>query len=450
MKSRSLLALVALGLLAPGAAAASAEATARFTLETLMTRAIANSPAVRSALASEAAEAAAVRDARSAFLPQLAISANAIQLEGSPVAMFGVPGGNPGGASFGGVSGMAFAKPGEPMVLGSATLTQSLFAGFRNYHALQASQAAATAAKLDRERAERQAAFDALDALSAWQQQHATLKANEALLRKASTRLRWVEARAGAGSVGKLDVMQSRLQLTRMENQLADARRRLQLAEDTLAERLGTLPDGLDKLPVDWVVSPIAPDQALAAAKHARLDLQAQALLADAARFQARGAHAGYLPAVSAFGTTSQLGENSANRGAVIGLQATWIPFDGLKTQAGLDRSQALEAKRVADLAALERAILQEVKQAHADWEAALSQRSLRAQELAIAEEASRLARNTRAEGALTLADYNDAEMELLQARFEDEVSRLALRRSELKLAMALGWSPANLIRQEN
>jgi outer membrane protein len=442
MKSRSLLALAGLGLFAPGAMASPLSLTA------LTQRAIANSPAVRSAQASQAAEAAQVQDARAAFLPQLSVSANAIQLEGSQVAMFGVPGGGTGG-SFGGVTGMAFAKPGEPMILGSATLTQPLFAGFRNVHVLQASQRTADAATLERERAERKAAFEALDALGAWQQQRASLHAAEALVKKAETRLAWVDARASAGSAGKLDLMQTRLQLKRLESQLTDARRALALAHESLSETLGGDASGLEDLAIEWALPSLTQDEAIAIARHERLDLRAQALQAEASAFQARAAHAGYLPTVSLFGTASQLGDNSANRGTVVGLQAMWVPFDGLKTPAGLDRSAALEAKRRADVMALERMVVQEVRQAYADWESAVTRRSLRAQELALAEEASRLARSTRAEGALTLADFTDAEMERLQARFEDDASRLALRRSELKLVMALGWSPERLIRQE-
>src|SRR5690606_195020 len=109
--------------------------------------------------------------------------------------------------------------------------------------------------------------------------------------------------------------------------------------------------------------------------------------------------HAGYLPTVNVFGTTSQLGDNSTNRGAILGLQATWIPFDGLRTQAGIAKANAMSEKRRADREAVTRSVVSEVKQAYADWQAANSLQRLRQQELALSEEARRQAETIRAEG---------------------------------------------------
>ncbi len=442
MNPKSLLTLLGLGLYAPSALAGP------LSLTDVMQRAIANSPAVRSAQAAYDADASQVQDARGAFLPQLSVSANALSLDGSPVAVFGIPSTGPQ-SGFGGVAGMTFAKSGEAMVLGSVTLTQPIFAGFRNVNGYQASVRQAEATSLELERARRKAAMEALDALGAWQQRQASLQAVEALVKKAETRLNWVEARATAGSAGSLDKLQAKVQLTRLQGQLADARRAASLAHDLLNETLGAELPSLGTMPLDWNFPRMTQAEALAMALQERLDLKAQALLETASESQARASHAGYLPTVSAFGTTSQLGDNSANRGAIFGLQANWIPFDGLKTQAGIDRANAMSAKRRADRDALLRAVVQEVKQAHADWEAASTQQELRRQELALAEEARRLARNIRAEGALTLTGFTDAEMDSLQARHDLEASRLALRRSEIALAKALGISPERLIRQE-
>lgn len=442
MRSRIFLTLLGLGLYAPSAMASSAG------LSEVMQRAIANSPAVRSAQASYDAEAAQTQNARAAFLPQLSVSGNALKLEGSPVAMFGVPGGS-GAGGFGGSAGMAFAKPGEAMWLGSATVTQPLFAGFRNLNGLLAAQKQAEAASLDLESARRQAAFDALDALADVQQKHASLKVAEALVKKARSRLDWVEARAIAGSAGSLDRLQSQLQLTRLQQQVEDARRALTIAQEALSDRLGGELGGREALTLAWELPRMTQDEALARARTERLDLRAQALRLEASEMQARGAHAGYLPSVSAFGTTSQLGENSANRGTIVGVQAMWLPFDGLATQAGIRRNEALSAKHRAEGEALFRAVTNEVKLAHAAWEAAASRRDLRRQELALADEAHRLAKNVRAEGALTLSEFTDAEMERAQAKFELEAASLEWRRSELRLVMALGLSPVTLIRQE-
>jgi outer membrane protein TolC len=442
MNPKSLLALLGLGLYAPSAMAGP------LSLTDVMQRAIANSPAVRSAQAAYDVDASQVQDARGAFLPQLSLSVNALSLDGSPVAVFGIPSSGPQ-SGFGGVAGMTFAKPGEAMLLGSATLTQPIFAGFRNVNGYLASARQAEATSLELERARRKAALEALDTLGAWQQRQASLQAVEALVKKAETRVNWVEARATAGSAGSLDRLQAKVQLTRLQSQLADARRAASLAHDRLTEILGASPPALDTMPLDWAFPRMTQAEALATASRERLDLKAAALLEAASDSQARATHAAYLPTVSAFGTTSQLGDNSTNRGAIFGVQAMWIPFDGLKTQAGIDRANAMSAKRRADRDALSRAIVQEVKQAHADWEAASAQQELRRQELVLAEEARRLARNIRAEGALTLTGLTDAEMDSLQARHDLEAARLALRRSEIALAMALGLSPDQLIRQE-
>lgn len=442
MRSRIVLSLLGLGLYAPFALASP------IGLSEVMQRAIANSPSVRSARASYDAEAAQAHNARAAFLPQLSVSANALKLEGSPVAMFGVPGGS-GAGGFGGSAGMAFAKPGEAMWLGSATVTQPLFAGFRNLNGFLAAQKQAEAASLDLESARRQAAFEALDALADVQQKQASLQVAEALVEKARARLDWVEARAIAGSAGSLDRLQGQVQLTRLQQQLEDARRALWLAKDAWYERIGAELSSTESLALSWEMPRLTRDEALTRARTERLDLRAQALRLEASEMQTRGAHAGYLPSVSAFGTTSQLGENSANRGTIVGVQAMWLPFDGLATQAGIRRNEALSAKHHAEGEALARAVTNEVKLAHAAWEAAASQRDLRRQELALADEAHRLAKNVRAEGALTLTEFTDAEMERAQAKFELEAATLELRRSELKLVMALGLSPATLIRQE-
>ncbi len=443
MSPKYLLALLGLGLYAPSAMASPVS------LAEVMQRAIASSPAVRSAKAAHDLDAAQVQEARSAFLPQLSISGNALQLDGSPVAVFGIPSSGPQ-SGFGGVAGMTFAKPGEPMVLASVTVTQPIFAGFRNLNGYHAALRQAEATSLELERARRKAAMEALDALSAWQQKQAASQGLEALVKKARTRLDWVEARTTAGASGTLDRLQSQVQLARFERQLAEARRDALLAQELVIERLGGELAGLDAAPLEWSLPRMTQDEAIAMAMRERLDLKAQALLEEASESQARAAHAGYLPTVSAFGTTSQLGDNSAARGAILGVQASWIPFDGLRTQAGISKANALSAKRSADRDALTRAVANEVKQAYADWLSALSLHDLRQQELALSEEARRLAKSIRSEGALTLTAFTDAEMDRLQAGSELESARLALRRSELKLAMALGFSPERLIRQEN
>ncbi|MNR89846.1 Toluene efflux pump outer membrane protein TtgC precursor [compost metagenome] len=442
MSRKTLLVLLGLGLIAPSAMASPV------TLSEVLQRAIANSPAVRSAQASYDLDAAQIQEARAAFFPQLSITGNALQLDGSPVAVFGMPSSGPQ-SGFGGVAGMTFAKPGEPMVLASATLTQPLFAGFRNLNGYQAALQQAEATGLDLERARRKATFDALDALGAWQQRRASVQALDAMVKKASTRLTWVQARTDAGASGTLDLLQSKVQLARMQSQLADARREAAIAQDLVSERLGGEMTGLEAMPLTWTMPAMTQEEAIALALRDRLDLKAQALLEAASDRQAGASHAGYWPSVSVFGTTSQLGDNSANRGAIVGLQAAWIPFDGLRTQAGIDKANAMSAKRRADREAVTRAVVQEVKQAYADWQAATSLRELRQQELALSEEARRQAETIRSEGALTLTEYTDAEMDRLQARFDLEASRLALRRSELKLATAIGYSPDRLIRQE-
>lgn len=443
MSPKTLIALLGLGLYAPCAMASPVS------LSELMERAIARSPSVRSAKAAYDLESAQVQEARSAFLPQLSLSANALQLDGSPVAVFGIPSSGPQ-SGFGGVAGMTFAKPGEPMVLASVTVTQPIFAGFRNLNSYQAALSQAEATSLDLERARRKAALEALDALGTWQQKQAAVQGLDALVKKAKTRLDWVEARAQAGASGTLDRLQTQVQMARLERQLADARRDAALAQSILIERLGGDGAGIESASLEWTLPPMTQDEAIATAMRERLDLQAQTLLESASESQARASHAGYLPTVSAFGTTSQLGDNSAFRGAILGVQASWIPFDGLRTQAGIDKANALSAKRTADRDALTRTVVQEVKQAHADWLSAQSLCELRRQELALSEEARRLAQSIRAEGAITLTALTDAEMDRLQARSELESARLALRRSEVKLAMALGFSPERLIRQEN
>ena len=442
MNRQTLLALLGLGLFAPSAMASPV------TLTEVMQRAIANSPAVRSAQASYDLDAAQIQEARAAFLPQLSITGNALQLDGSPVAVFGMPSSGPQ-SGFGGVAGMTFAKPGEPMVLASATLTQPLFAGFRNLNGYQAAVQQAEATALDLERARRKAVMEALDAMATWQQKRASVQALDAMVKKASTRLNWVQARANAGTSGNVELLQAKVQLARMQSQLADARRDAAIAQDLVTERLGAEMPGLDAMPLTWAMPVMTQEEAIALALRDRLDLKAQALLEAASDRQAGASHAGYWPSVSVFGTTSQLGDNSANRGAIVGLQASWIPFDGLRTQAGISKANAMSAKRRADREAVIRAVVQEVKQAYADWQSATSLRELRQQELVLSEEARRQAETIRSEGALTLTEYTDAEMDRLQARFDLEASRLAVRRSELKLATALGYSPDRLIRQE-
>lgn len=442
MTRKPLLALLGLGVFAPSAMAGP------LTLADITERAIANSPAVRSAQALADADAAQIREARAAFLPQLSLSATAIQLEGSPVAVFGIPSSGPQ-TGFGGAAGMMFAKPGEPLVLGSATLTQPIFAGFRNLNTYRAAVLQAEATSLDLERARRKAAFEALEALGAWQQKRASVLALEAMVKKAETRLQWVEAKLKVGTSGKLDELQAKVQLARMQNQLADARRDAERAYDRLVERLGGDVQGLETTPLKWDFPTMTQDEAIALALKERLDLKAQELLESAAERQAGAMHAGYLPMVNLFGTTSQYGDASANRGTILGLQASWIPFDGLKTQAGISKANAMAAKREADRESVRRSVVSEVKQAYADWQAATNQQKLRQQELALSEESRRQAETIRAEGALTLTEFTDAEMDLLQARYDFEASQLALRQSELKLAMALGLSPERLIRQE-
>jgi len=331
-------------------------------------------------------------------------------------------------------------------LLGTITLDLSLFDA-RAFPLYRQAKHAHAAARFSTEENKRLLAFEAADAFLRTlgvEQVQAAAERREAFARETleDTRLRF-EAKL----VSSNDVTRAELELANAEREATQARAetelaRLQLGFLIVSEIRGPLvvPEGLLNPPQMG-----APEQLVAEAQRRRLDLAAGREQTEALRAFAEEPSRRIIPILGLTGQFQQEAGSDAesqSREWLIGLNLTWLLYDGGERQADRAERNALARSSALEVAATRRRVALDVRRALVDLEsnrAATRQAATAAQMGQRNAEEVALLYGQGLASALEVADANlqrfVAEVALVQARYGQGISHLNLR-------AALGFDP--------
>jgi outer membrane protein len=305
---------------------------------------------------------------------------------------------------------------------GSITADVLLYDFGRSWKAWDAAKASAQASEQDAEFVERDVVAGAriafIDALEA--------KALVAVARETydnqEKHRRQIAEFVGVGLRPKID-------LTRLETRVADARAALVRAENDYRAAKALLNRAIGVSgPVDYdvaessaaalVVENESIDRLHALAIGERPDLSAARQSIASREFTESATTRRLLPAVSAGGGGTFFGDDFEKPGwsAFVGLSLTWNLFDGLGTYAAIDAAEAETRVERARLTALEQQVRAEVEQAKIGVDSSKAQLEAAEQALASARELLALAEQRYEEGVGSSLELADAQLELTNA----------------------------------
>jgi outer membrane protein len=227
---------------------------------------------------------------------------------------------------------------------------------------------------------------------------------------------------------------------------------RVELARQDLAIAIGIDPSASFAIqePSQMQREPIAPPPAGEAVEKAlasRPGLKAFALAADAQRKSKSAAKGDYWPVVSLDGQylrhaqdldtfTSSPEKASTLSGSV---NLTWNIFQGLRTNATVEKAQIAVLQAESDLAAGRRTVVSDVERAIAQLAAARQQARIAAQSVETAGENLRLARTRQQVGVGTQLEVRDAELKLTQSELARTNALVDGHEAESALRRAVG-----------
>jgi outer membrane protein len=314
-------------------------------------------------------------------------------------------------------------------------VTMPIYSGGRNTASREAARAGAEAAKFEEEATRLALGFEVARAFHTVLKTREFIRAAETAVVSINTNLGIANLRLENGTLLKTDVLDIKVHLARAREDLVRARNANALATRALRNLLG--------LEDEWFeIAESAP----AAAAPATIDftqrpeLIAAAERERAAEQQARGARAGHLPRVSAFGSLDydhgwkyDEGGGSYTAGALV----QWDIWDGNLTRARTREARAnLESARE-ESRKLRLALHLEVEQARLEFQAAQERLVVTREAVDHASESAALTRARFEGGAALASQLLDAETALVAARVrraeaeaDKHIALAALRRA--------------------
>jgi outer membrane protein len=294
-------------------------------------------------------------------------------------------------------------------------MTMPLYVGGRNKAGREAARANTEAARQDDQAVRNALGFEVARAFHTVLKTREFIRAAEAAVNSFQTNVAIANKRLEEGTLLKTDVLDLEVRLAQAREDLVRARNANALAKRTLRNLLG-IEEGDFEI-VDSAPSAAAPDSVdfsgraeLAAARHRE----------RAAEEQARGAKAGYLPRVSAFGSLDyDYGWKFENGGGsyTAGGLLQWDLWDGNLTRAKVREARAnLESARE-EQRKVRLALDLEVEQARLELKAASERLSVTQQAVSQALESASLTQARFQQGAALSTQLMDAETVLVSAR---------------------------------
>ena len=316
-------------------------------------------------------------------------------------------------------------------------LTVPLYAGGRNQAARQVAKANTHAARLENEAVRNTLAFEITRAFHNVLKTRQYIRAAEAGVNAFEKTLEIGTKRLEGESILKAEVLDIQVRLAQAREDLIRARNAQALAERALRNLLG-IETG------EFTVAETAPQVRAPESGDfsGRAELGVNRYREEAAREQVRGAKAGYLPRVSAFGSVDYDYGSKFDRGGhsyTGGALLQWDLWDGNRTRAKVREAEAnLEMAREQERK-LRLALDLEVEQARLELGTANERLNVTEQVVAQASQSADLTRARFAQGMALSTQVIDGETALLAARVRRAEAETDQRVAVAALRKALG-----------
>lgn len=320
-----------------------------------------------------------------------------------------------------------------------------LYTGGRLRAELRAAQAAEHASTLDLDRRREDVAARAANAYLDAQAAQAQLAIADDAVAAARRHADTTRALVAQGRIVPSDALTAQVYLAGVESRRVQARTQVDLSLDRLKLAMGMPLDAsveIAPMSASPVVDTSAPLSALEAnALATRRDLAALRLTAQSRLAGVDAARAQDKPQISLNANTTwydDTGRSSAGSWSVMGVVRQSL-YDGAvaDSRAAAARYEAQAAQ--AQVAGLEQAIRNDVRQALAMQREALARRAIALDNVTRAHEAVRLIRKRYGEGRTILIDLLQAERALVDARREALAASLDLAKAQIALKLAEG-----------
>jgi outer membrane protein len=253
---------------------------------------------------------------------------------------------------------------------------------------------------------------------------------NRANVKTLETNLRATQDRFEVGDLTRTDVAQSEARLAQAQADLRNAEANLIASKERYIQQVGEAPSELSP-PPPLPGLPASVDEAVEIAIKENPDIAAATKNSEAAGYDVKGARAGRLPRLGAFGTVNRndnfngaraasglpINIPSTQESAVVGGQLTLPLYQGGRPAAQIRQAQARVTAAMENQIATERQVIQQVRAAFASYRASLD--VIKSAEAAIAANSLSL-EGVRAENSVgnrTIIEVLNAEQELINAK---------------------------------
>jgi len=389
--------------------------------------ALANSPDIAISKQRITAARAVVRQAQSAFYPQVGLSA-AYGQTNNPMYSFG-------NILNQGVfnNTINFNDPGRSDDLNmSASLNYRFYNGGHDQAGLMAAEAGEAASELALATVHSQLGFEVVRAFCTIVQARETVQARQSAAEAIAASLKVAKARYDAGDLLKADLLNLEVHQSRTHENLILARHQLNLAKRGFLNLLG-LEQGTVTIDCDHASEQHIP--ADDATFDERPELKGMDAAIQAAEAQVKQAASGYYPTADAF-ANYQINRGYELDGSgnswMAGLKVNYSLFDGHRTSAAVARAKARLAEAREQKRKLSLAINLEVQQARLALEQAKQRLKVTKKMVEQADESARLSRARFKEGVILSSDLIDVEN-----RLTDAIVRKTLAQASRRIAIA-------------
>lgn len=401
--------------------------------------------AVQAAKAQEQAAAAKAQQAKGFRLPSLRVEEVFIRTD-SPAEAFALKL-NQERFSF---SSFMTADPNDPRTLDTAIsrleLQLPLYTGGELAARIGQAERFARSRSRSREWEERQAALAAAEAYVMLAQAREYVALLEKARETVAAHVAMAKAFVEQGMLVESEYLRAEVELSRLEDLLAQAKGQEEVARANLAFRLGLAQEETFQLAP--LPEPVAPREQLAAylaSAQGRADLQAAQDLARVAELEAQAKNAAFLPKAGLLARADWVDDKLFG---THGDSTTVMAFVGMNLFAGGSDKAALAAARAEARAAREQVelfaqgVLLEVRQAFTEAQVAVSRAETARKALRAAAEVQRVTAERFRQGVVKMIDLLDADTARREAETRELVARAEAHQALLRLAVKAGRDP--------
>jgi len=385
------------------------------TLERCIQKALESNPDVLSANARISAAIAAVREASSAYYPQVGLSGSWTRTDNPPQAFFMSL--NQRRASL----QKDFNNPVDTEnVRGSVMAQWRLFDSGRREADRRAATLGSTASEFMSESVRNDLVFQITRAYYGILQVRSFVAVQEETIRSLSESLRIATERHQAGSAMKTDVLNLEVQLSQAREELIRAKNGLKLGVAALNTAIGqTLVGASDVADLRGRDVPAVSTNRPEGGVEARPELRAMESRVHAMEAMVVRARREYLPVVNGFGSVDWDSEtlNGFEQSYMVGAAVELNIFDGHRNRAGVARAKAAVEEARAEAEKLRQVLELDLTQARLNEQEARERLDGAAKSLSSAEEALRITQERYQQGAAVVADLLTAQNGLTATR---------------------------------